>query len=69
MVAGVVRGRGRGYTHQTMGTGTITLWWYALCCLFVTVFVVATTVLVAAGERKRRRRRELAKGHRADAPP
>jgi hypothetical protein len=37
-----------------MGTGTITLWWYALCCAFVTLSVIATSVLVALGQRKRR---------------
>jgi hypothetical protein len=37
-----------------MGTGTITLWWYALCCAFVTLSVIATSILVAIGQRKRR---------------
>lgn len=44
-------------TPRPMGTGTITLWWYALCCAFVVVSVIATSVLVALGQRKRRRAR------------
>lgn len=39
-----------------MGTGTITLWWYALCCAFVTIFVITTSVLIALGQRKRARK-------------
>jgi hypothetical protein len=49
----VVEGRGRSYTRG-MGTGTITLWWYALCCAFVTLSVIATSILIAVGQRRRR---------------
>ena len=52
-----------------MGTGTITLWWYALCCAFVTLSVIATSVLVALGQRKRRAKKSAADpGDRGEKP-
>ncbi|MEM7609726.1 MAG: hypothetical protein AAF411_30635 [Myxococcota bacterium] len=54
---------------EAVGTGNITLYWYALCCLFTFFVLSVAGGLVLYGKWKRRRARKRAEARKAPGSP